>query len=417
MKIERNIYLNQLISAKHNGMIKIVTGLRRCGKSYLLTTLFHDYLLSEGVDESHIIEIQLDDLDNENLLAPKELLSNIRNRIEDKEQYYVILDEIQMVDRFTDVLNSLLHNRNLDVYVTGSNSHFLSSDIATEFRGRGQVIHLYPLTFAEYITAFKGSQDEAWEEYYTYGGLPLILSMDTDQAKSDYLYNLYNTVYLKDIIERHKIRNREEFEELAEVLASSIGSPVNPLKLSRTFKSEKHKNIQSATISKYIGYLSDAFITEKALRYNIKGKRYIGSASKLYFTDLGIRNSILSFRQQEENHIMENIIYNELIARGFKVDIGQVVERTTDRNGKTIRKSYEVDFVANQGSKRYYIQSALEIPSKEKYEQETNSLNRIPDSFKKIIVVKDRIKLKRDESGVVTMSIFDFLLNQDSLDL
>ena len=417
MRIERNRYLNQLKSARHNGLVKVITGLRRCGKSYLLFTLFHDFLLNEGVEENHIIEIALDDLDNLELRNPQSLLSYVRSRLVDGKMHYVILDEIQLVPNFVEVLNSLLHDRNVDVYVTGSNSRLLSSDIATEFRGRGFVIQLYPLTFSEFLPAYDGDKDDAWEEYYTYGGLPLVMNIDGDKGKSDYLSNLYETVYLADVKERHGIRNSSEFKELIQVMASVVGFPVNPLKLSNTFKSEKHSKIASSTISRYLDYLTDAFIMEKALRYDIKGKKYIGTLSKYYFTDLGIRNAILGFRQQEENHIMENVIYNELVSRGYKVDVGHVLVRTTDKNGNTVRKSLEVDFVVNDGSNRYYIQSALDMPSEEKVEQETRVLAEIPDSFKKIIVVRNRIKLKRDEKGIVTMSLFDFLLKENSLDL
>ncbi len=417
MRIERDRYLNQLKTARENGLVKVITGLRRCGKSYLLLTLFHDFLLNEGVDESHIIEIALDDLDNLELRNPQSLLSHVRSRLVDRKMHYIILDEIQLVPNFVEVLNSLLHDRNVDVYVTGSNSHLLSSDIATEFRGRGFVIQLYPLTFSEFLTAYDGDKEDAWEEYYTYGGLPLVMNIDGDKGKSDYLSNLYEAVYLTDVKERHGIRNSSEFKELVQVMASVVGSPANPLKLSNTFKSEKHSKIASSTISKYLDYLTDAFIVEKALRYDIKGRKYIGTLSKYYFTDLGIRNAILGFRQQEENHIMENVIYNELVARGYKVDVGHVLVRTTDKRGNTIRKSLEVDFVVNDGSNRYYIQSALDMPNDEKVEQETRGLIEIPDSFKKIIVVRNRIKLKRDENGIVTMNIFDFLLKQNSLDL
>lgn len=417
MRINRDRYLNQLKAAQGNGLIKIVTGLRRCGKSYLLFNIFHEWLSSEGVDERHIIEIALDDLDNKPLRSPEKLLAFVRSSLVDKRMHYVILDEVQLVDNFVEVLNSLLHDKNVDVYVTGSNSHFLSSDIATEFRGRGFVIHLYPLTFSEYVTVFDGSQEEAWEQYYTYGGLPLVLALPTDKAKSDYLSDLFRTVYLSDVKERHGIRNPEEFLELSQVLASSIGSPVNPLKLSNTFKSEKHSKISSQTISRYLGYLNDAFITHKALRYDIKGKKYIGTLAKYYFSDIGLRNALLGFRQQEESHIMENLIYNELLSRGYKVDVGHMVVRATDKNGCSFRKSLEVDFVVNEGSQRYYIQSALDMPSREKIEQETRVLVGIPDSFKKIVVVKDRIKLKRDEKGITTMSMFDFLTKPDSLSL
>ena len=417
MRINRDRYLKQLKAARGNGLIKIVTGLRRSGKTYLLFDIFHEWLSSEGVDERHIIEIALDDLANKHLRNPEKLLNFIRSSLSDQQMHYVILDEVQLVEDFTEVLNSLLHDRNVDVYVTGSNSHFLSSDIATAFRGRGFVIHLHPLTFSEYLSVFEGSQDEAWEQYYTYGGLPLVLTLPGEKAKSDYLADLFRTVYLSDIKERHDIRNPEEFLELSQVLASSIGSPVNPLKLSNTFKSEKHSNISSRTIARYLGYLNDAFITQKALRYDIKGKKYIGTLAKYYFSDIGLRNALLGFRQQEESHIMENIIYNELLSRGYKVDVGHMVIRTTDKHGHPVRKSLEVDFVVNEGSQRYYIQSALDMPSREKVEQETRGLLGIPDSFRKIVVVKDRIKLKRDEKGITTMSIFEFLTNPDSLSL
>ena len=415
MKINRDNYLSQLKASRENGLIKVVTGLRRCGKSYLLFNIFHEWLLSEGVPEDHIIEIALDDMENRKYRSGELLLSHIRSSLSDEKMHYVILDEVQLVDNFTDVLNSLLHNKNADVYVTGSNSHFLSSDIATEFRGRGFVIHLYPLTFSEFISAYDGSEDLAWQEYYTYGGLPFILNLQGDKAKSDYLSDLYSTVYMSDIKERHKIRNNEEFGELTSVLASSVGSPVNPLKLSNTFKSEKHKALSSATISKYLGYLTDAFIVQKALRYDLKGKKYISSLSKYYFSDVGIRNAVLGFRQQEESHIMENIIFNELLARGYKTDLGHLVVRAYDKKGRFVRKSLEVDFVANNGNKRYYVQSALDIPSKEKLEQETRVLVGIPDSFKKIVVVRDRIKMKIDEQGIVYVSIFDFLLKPEIL--
>ena len=417
MYIVRNQYLERLKSARKNGLIKIVTGLRRCGKSYLLFKIFRKFLIEDGVKEDHIIGIALDDLDNAALRDGKVLLSNIRSLLKDSNTYYVLLDEVQLVEGFTDVLNSLLHNENVDVYVTGSNSRFLSSDIATDFRGRGYVINLHPLSFSEYVTAFDGSIDEAWEEYYTYGGLPLILSLEGDTAKSEYLSELYRTVYLSDIKERHDIRHGSDFSDLASVLASSIGSPANPLKLAKTFKSTKKSTISSATVSRYIDYLCDAFIMEKSVRFDLKGKRYIGSLSKYYFTDIGIRNAILGFRQQEESHIMENIIFNELRIRGFRVDVGNLVQRTTDKQGKTVRKSLEVDFVANSGNNRYYIQSALDMPTREKVEQETRSLREIGDSFKKIVIVKGRIKPRRDDSGILTIGLFDFLLHPESIDL
>ena len=417
MKINRNFYLEQIIAGKGNGLVKIITGIRRCGKSYLLFTLFHDYLNSQGVDDDHIIEIALDDRSNIELRDPDAILKYIKGLIIDKSIYYIILDEVQMIPEFTDVLNSLLHIRNVDVYVTGSNSHFLSSDIVTEFRGRGDEIRLYPLTFAEYCEGYNGTKQEAWKDYYTYGGLPHILALDTDKKKEDYLDNLYSSVYLIDVLERHKIRNRSEFDELVHIMASSIGSPCNPAKLSNTFKSVKGVTIHHATIEKYLSYLQDAFIIERAIRYNIKGKKYINTLNKYYFSDIGLRNAILGYRQQEENHIMENIIYNELRSRGYKVDIGMVETRNKDKNGNFVRKQLEVDFVVNQGSNRYYIQSAFAMPTKEKEEQEYASLLKINDSFKKIIVVKDDIKPKRNEYGILTIGIMDFLLNPNSLEL
>lgn len=416
MKIKRDHYLNQLIAGRKNGLIKIITGIRRCGKSYLLFTLFHEYLNSQGVDENHIIEIALDDRMNIALRDPDMILSHIRERIVDKELYYILLDEVQLIPEFEDVLNSLLHVSNADVYVTGSNSRFLSSDVVTEFRGRGDEIHLYPLSFSEFCEGYQGDRGKAWKEYYTYGGLPLILSLDTEKKKADYLSNLYESVYLVDILERHKIRNREELDELVRIMASGIGSPNNPTKLSNTFKSVKNVEIHHNTITKYLSYLEDAFLVEKSIRYDIKGKKYINTLSKYYFSDLGIRNVLLNFRQQEENHIMENIIYNELRIRGYKVDVGMVEQRTTDKNGKAVRKQLEVDFVVNQGSRRYYIQSAFAMPDEEKVRQESASLLRIGDSFKKIIVVRDDIMPKRDENGILTIGIMDFLLNSGSLD-
>ena len=408
--------MNLLIAGRENGLIKIITGIRRCGKSYLLFKLFHEWLNANGIDDNHIIEVALDDRSNKALRDPDALLNYVKSQITDKGLHYILLDEIQIVPEFTDVLNSLLHIRNVDVYVTGSNSHFLSTDVVTEFRGRGDEIRLHPLSFAEFCQGFKGEKGKAWKEYYTYGGLPLILSLDTEQKKAEYLANLYQSVYLMDILERHKIKNKAEFDELVKTMASSIGSPCNPTKLSNTFKSVKKVEIHHHTISKYLSYLSDAFLIEKSVRYDIKGKKYINTLSKYYFSDLGIRNALLGFRQQEENHIMENIIYNELRTRGYHVDTGTVEERTTDRNNKTIRKQYEVDFVANQGNRRYYIQSAFAMPDETKTRQETASLTRIDDSFKKIIVVKDDIMPKRDENGIVTMGIMDFLLHHDSLD-
>lgn len=415
MNIKRQQYLDQLIASQRNGLVKIITGIRRCGKSYLLFKLFHDYLNSQGIADDHIIQIALDDRTNKELRDPDNLLKYIKEQITDKDLYYIILDEIQMVDEFTDVLNSLLHISNADVYVTGSNSHFLSTDIVTEFRGRGDEIHLFPLSFSEYCEGYNGSTDQAWKDYYTYGGLPLILTLDTDKKKEDYLSNLYKSVYLVDVLERHKIKNIGEFDELVKIISSSIGSSCNPTKLANTFKSVKNVAIHHQTINKYLGFLEDAFLVEKSIRYNIKGKKYINTLAKYYFSDLGIRNALLGFRQQEETHIMENIIYNELRTRGFRVDVGMVETRKPDKNGRLIRKQLEVDFVVNQGSQRYYIQSAFAMPTLEKEAQESASLLLINDSFKKIIIVKDDIKPKRNEEGILTIGLKDFLLDKNSL--
>ena len=416
MNIKRQQYLDQLIASQRNGLVKIITGIRRCGKSYLLFNLFHDYLNSQGIADDHIIQIALDDRTNKELRDPDNLLKYIKEQITDKDLHYIILDEIQMVDEFTDVLNSLLHISNADVYVTGSNSHFLSTDIVTEFRGRGDEIHLFPLSFSEYCEGYNGSTDQAWKDYYTYGGLPLILTLDTDKKKEDYLSNLYKSVYLVDVLERHKIKNIGEFDELVKIISSSIGSSCNPTKLANTFKSVKNVTIHHQTINKYLGFLEDAFLVEKSIRYNIKGKKYINTLAKYYFSDLGIRNALLGFRQQEETHIMENIIYNELRTRGLRVDVGMVETREPDKNGRLIRKQLEVDFVVNQGSQRYYIQSAFAMPTLEKEAQESASLLLINDSFKKIIIVKDDIKPKRNEQGILTIGLKDFLLDKNSLD-
>ncbi len=415
MIIRRDAYLNQIISGKGNGLIKIITGIRRCGKSFLLFELFHRHLIEQGIDENHIIKIAFDDWEFRELCDPVKMMEYVKDHIADEDTHYILLDEVQLLDEFVPVLNGLLRKKNLDIYVTGSNSRFLSTDVVTEFRGRGDQIHVYPLSFSEFMSVRDDHPMEAWREYYTYGGLPHILALDTDKKKSDYLRNLFQTVYVSDILERQNIRNKDEFNELVNIIASSIGSPTNPRKLSNTFKSLKNKKLAQPTISKYLTYLQNAFIVEKAIRYNIKGKKYINTLSKYYFSDVGIRNAILDFRQQEENHIMENIIYNELKIRGFLVDIGVVEHKTTDKNGKTIRKQYEVDFVANQGSRRYYIQSAFVMPTGAKERQESTSLLNIDDSFKKIIIVKDYIKPKRNEDGIVTMGLIDFLLNPDLL--
>lgn len=417
MEIKRDTYLNKLIRREKNGLIKVVTGIRRCGKSYLLFTLFHNYLLSKGVSEDHIIEIPLDDRRYKDLRNPDNILKYVDERIIDRNTYYIILDEVQLLNEFEDVLNSFLHIRNADIYVTGSNSKFLSSDIITEFRGRGDEIRVHPLSFKEYVSVYDGPVDEAWDDYVVYGGLPLILTREQPEDKADYLTNLFKNVYTSDIIERHKIRNAIEFDELVDILASAIGSLTNPTKLSNTIKSAKNKPVSDITLKRYIDYLSDAFLINKAVRYNIKGKKYINSPAKYYFEDVGLRNARLNFRQIEENHIMENIIYNELKIRGFSVDVGVVDVYGKDKANKTIKKSYEVDFVASKGNQKYYIQSAFAMDNREKEQQEQNSLMNINDSFKKIIVVKDNIKPRRNEYGIMTIGIRHFLLEEDSLEL
>lgn len=416
-EIKRDRYLKQLIDSRQNGFIKVVTGIRRCGKSYLLNVLFYNYLLENGVANDHIIRIDLEDRLNKELRNPDAMLRHVNDNIKDKELYFIIIDEVQLMDEFVDVLNSFRHIDNVDTYVTGSNSHFLSTDISTEFRGRGENIHVNPLSFAEFYSAIGGDKQDAWREYYTYGGLPLIRSFETEQKKIDYLKNLFQTVYLADIIERHKLRNENEMRELVQIMASSIGSPCNPTKLSNTFKSVKNVNLSNKTIANYLTYLSESFLLKKAIRYDIKGKKYINTLSKYYFSDIGLRNAILDMRQQEETHIMENIIYNELITRGYSVDIGMVEIKKQDKDGKWVRIQLEVDFIANLGSKKYYVQSALSIPNREKEIQESRSLVSIDDSFKKIIIVKDHIMPRRNEDGILTIGLFDFLLNEDSLDL
>ena len=417
MEIKRDIYLDRLIRREKNGLIKIVTGVRRCGKSYLLFNLFHNYLLDKGVQEDHIIEIALDDRSNKELRDPDNMLNYVKERIVDRDTYYIILDEVQLLAEFEDVLNSFMHIRNADVYVTGSNSKFLSSDLVTEFRGRGDEIRIYPLSFREYCSVYEGSADEAWDDYFTYGGLPLILSRETAEEKAEYLMSLFQKVYLSDIIDRHKVRNQEELDELVDILASAVGSLTNPLKLANTFKSVKKKTISDKTLKKYMDYLMDAFLVSKAVRYDIKGRKYIGSPAKFYFEDVGLRNARLNFRQMEENHIMENIIYNELRIRGYHVDVGLVEQFGKNSENKTTKKQLEVDFVVTRGSEKYYIQSAFAMNSESKQEQEERPLNAIGDSFKKIIVVRDNIKVRRNDMGIVTIGIRNFLLDENSLNL
>ena len=415
MDIKRDKYLNDLVSRMHNGMIKVVTGIRRCGKSYLLFHIFKNYLLEQGVPVSHIITIELDQRKNKKYRDPDAILDYIESLIEDDEQYYIMLDEVQMLQEFEEVLNSLLHIGNADIYVTGSNSKFLSKDVITEFRGRGDEIHIYPLTFKEFMEAYDGDMYHGWAEYVVYGGLPLTVIMKTEEQKINYLTNLFKETYLKDIIERHHIEKIQELEDLVNILASAIGSLTNPPKIEATFKSAIQSTISLNTIRQYMEYLEDAFIINKANRYNVKGRKYIGTPLKYYFEDVGLRNARLGFRQVEETHLMENIIYNELRSRGYSVDVGVVEKRGTDENGKEYKNQLEIDFVANLGSKRYYVQSAFSMPTEEKRIQEKASLVNVKDSFKKIM--KDVMNVTRDEDGITTMSIYDFLLKENSLEL
>lgn len=417
MVINRDIYLNRLIASKHNGLIKIITGLRRCGKSYLLFKLFKEHLRNVGVDDNHIIQVDLEDRRNKNLRNPDVLLAHIDSKMKDNDMYYILLDEVQCVKDFEDVLNSYLKIENADIYVTGSNSKFLSTDIITEFRGRGTQICVHPLSFAEIMSVDQRHPIDVWNDYYTYGGLPLVLSLSTDEAKESYLKDLYAKVYLTDIKDRYSIRCDSELQELLQIIASTIGSPTNPSKLENTFKSVKNVTLSSKTINTYLSYLEDAFLIEKSIRYDIKGKKYINTLAKHYFTDMGIRNAILGFRQMEENHIMENVIYNELRIRGYSVDVGMVETRPLNSEGKRIRKQYEVDFVANRGSQRYYIQSAFIMPTDSKERQESNSLLDIDDAFKKIIIVKDYIKPKRNQLGIITIGLIDFLLKPELMEM
>lgn len=417
MKIGRDVYLNKLISKRHNGLIKVVTGMRRCGKSYLLFNLFKEYLVNEGVAENHIIEIAFDSFENKRYRDPEVLFPYIMEKMSDERMYYVLLDEVQMLDDFESVLNSLGRKQNVDVYVTGSNAKFLSKDIITEFRGRGDEVHMYPLTFGEFMSVYDGDKQEGWRDYVLFGGIPLVLGFETADQKSDFLKSLFEETYISDITGRNNIRNKAELEELLNILSSAIGSLTNPSKLSATFKSVKNKSISKDTIIKYIDYLRDSFLIDSAIRYDIKGKKYINTPSKYYFTDLGLRNARLNFRQVEETHVMENIIFNELKVRGYNVDVGVVVMNEVDKNGKKIRKQLEVDFVCNKGSKRFYIQSAYALPDKEKMEQEQRSLVNTGDGFKKIIITKDAMAPLYNEEGILVMSVYDFLLNPDSMEI
>lgn len=416
MLIQRKKYLDMLISGEGNNLVKIITGIRRSGKSFLLFKLFHNYLIEKEVDEKHIIELSLDDFRNKKLRNPETLLEYIDSHLpNDKKTTYIILDEVQLVEDFVEVLLSLLHTPFIDVYVSGSNSKFLSKDIVTEFRGRGDEIRVLPLSFSEFYSAIGGDKEEAWKEYYTYGGLPQILEFDSEQKKSDYLKNLYELTYMKDVQERNHLRNAEGLFKVVQMLASCIGSPTNPKRMSDTFKTVEKKAVTDKTILNYIDCLKDAFLIEEALRYDVKGRKYIGTETKYYFEDIGLRNAILNFRQQEEPHIMENIIYNELKYRGFNVDVGFVESWGKDSIGKSSRHGLEVDFVVNRGAERIYIQSAFKQLTEEKKEQEERSLLNINDSFKKIIITGENIKRKTDEKGILTIGLLDFLLDENCI--
>lgn len=415
MEIERNTYLQQLILRKDNGMIKVITGIRRCGKSFLLFNIFKKYLINNGVDEDHIIEIALDGIENEELRNPKTCYQYIKTTMKDNEHYYLLLDEIQLMPRFEEVLNSLLRISNIDIYVTGSNSRFLSSDIVTEFRGRGDEIRIYPLSFSEFYSVYNGEYEDAWNDYMIYGGLPQIAGFQTERQKTEYLKNIFTNVYLKDVVERNGIQSVDELGTLVDILASVIGAQTNPTKISNTFASERQISYTNKTISKHIDYLEEAFLISKSNRYDIKGRKYIGANLKYYFTDIGLRNARLNFRQQEPTHIIENIVYNELLIRGYNVDTGLIDVYGKNQKGKRVHKQLEVDFVVNQGSQRYYVQVAYDMTSPEKQAQEFRSLRNIPDSFKKIVIVSGTAKPWRNEEGFVIMGMRYFLLKSDSL--
>lgn len=417
MEFAREYYLNKLIMKKHNGLIKVVTGIRRCGKSYLLFSLFKNHLLESGIDENHIIEIAFDSFENKKYRNPDVLYPYLKEQITDDNMYYILLDEVQLLDEFEAVLNGLIRMKNVDVYVTGSNARFLSKDIITEFRGRGDEMHMHPLSFAEFMTGYQGNKYDGWNEYVLYGGLPPVVLLPTSEGKIELLKSLFKETYINDIIGRHNIKNKDEFEELIDILSSGIGSLTNPKKLTDTFQSKKQKKISVNTVKSYLDYLCDAFVVNKAVRYDVKGKRYIDTPHKYYFTDVGLRNARINFRQMEENHTMENVIFNELVSRGFNVDVGLVPITQKNAEGKIVYKQLEVDFVCNKGPKRYYVQSAFAIPDNEKMQQESNSLLRIDDSFKKIIVVKDTPVPWYTEDGILVVGIYDFLLNANSLDL
>ena len=411
-EIKREQYLNELVSSRENKLIKVITGIRRCGKSYLLDPIFKNYLLESGIKEDHIVKLDLDLIENKKYREPMELFNYVMGKVTDKEMYYILLDEIQLVDNFEDVLNSFLKKTNLDVYVTGSNSKFLSTDIVTEFRGRSTEIKIYPLSFSEFVELKNVSIDTAWKEYILYGGLPPVILQEDEKQRREYLHSLFETTYIKDIIERNDIKRKDVLDSVINILASSVGSLTNPMNIYKTYTSVGDKDISINTITSYIEYIENAFLVKKVERYDVKGRKYISTPFKYYFTDLGLRNVRLNFRQQEENHIMENIIFNELLIRGYTVDVGVVETRNSD--GRTY---YEIDFICNMASNRYYIQSALNIDSKEKNYQESRPLNCVGDNFKKIIVVKDDINPWHNEDGILIIGIKDFLLNKSSLSL
>lgn len=416
-EITRDYYLEQLIKRTNNGLVKIVTGIRRCGKSYLLRTLFKKHLLENGVDNNHIIEMSFDLFESLEYRDPKVFYPWAIDQIKDEEKYYFLLDEVQMMDEFVSVLNGLADKKNCDVFVTGSNAKFLSRDIATEFGGRGDEVHMYPLSFSEFMTVYNGNQYNGWNDYITYGGIPLVVLAETEEQKMILLDNLFKETYISDIVKRNKIRNIGEMEALLDVLSSAIGSLTNPNKLQKTFKSVNQSKITATTITKYIEYLEDAFLIEEASRYDIKGKSYIGTPVKYYFMDMGLRNSRINYRQMEVTHSMENVIYNELRMRGFSVDVGNLTIVENSKDGKTIKKQLEVDFICNKGSKKYYIQSAYILGTAEKMAQEIRPFLKINDSFKKIVITSDTPKPFYSEEGILMMNVFDFLLNADSLDL
>ena len=417
MEIKRDYYLKKLITKKHNGLIKVITGMRRCGKSYLLFTLFKKHLLESGVAEDHIIEIPFDSFENKKYRDPEVLYPYVKAKLVDDQKYYILLDEVQLLGDFESVLNGFMRISNVDVYVTGSNAKFLSKDIITEFRGRGDELHMNPLSFAEFMSVYDGNKYDGWKEYVLYGGLPPVVLLPTPEQKIELLKRLFDETYVNDIVGRHKIRNKDEFEELINILSSGIGSLTNPKKLADTFKTKKRIKLSVNTIKSYLDYLCDAFVVTRATRYDIKGKKYIDTPQKYYFSDVGLRNARINFRQIEENHTMENILFNELIARDFNVDVGLVVTREYDGSGNRQQKQLEVDFVCNKGAKRYYVQSAFAIPDEAKMRQEANSLLRIDDTFKKIIVVKDTTAPWYTDDGILVISVYDFLLNADSLDM